>query len=381
MTLQPTATTDTVRHLFPVTREWAYFGHCAIAPLPLPTAEALRDFIDDRLRHGIAGLGDHGLARYADAARERAARLIGATTAEIALVQNTVVGINIVAQGLDWRPGDNVVTADVEFPANYFPWANLADRGVALKVVRERDGRVPTEDVLAAIDDRTRVVALSFVEFTNGYRNDLTTIGRACRERGVLFAVDAIQGLGALAMDVAAQYIDFLSAGGHKWLLGPIGTGIFYARREVLDRLRVASLGHNSMVRRPEYLPHVYELWPDARRFEGGAQNYLGLAGLAASLDLLLDLGPAAIERRVMALTDYVIAGLRERDCEVLSPLGAGERSGIVAFRSRRTPTPVLVQRLVEQRVFVTSRSGGIRVAPHVYNTEEELDRLLALVP
>ncbi|MBI2321564.1 MAG: aminotransferase class V-fold PLP-dependent enzyme [Chloroflexi bacterium] len=381
MTLQPTATIDEVRRLFPVTREWAYFGHCAVSPLSLPAAEAMRVFIDDRLHRGIAGLGDHGLAVFADRARERAARLIGAAPEEIALVQNTVVGVNIVAQGLDWQPGDTVVTADVEFPANYFPWANLADRGVLVKLVRERDGRVPADDVLAAIDDRTRVVALSFVEFTNGYRNDLATIGRACRERGVLFAVDAIQGLGALEMDVAAQCVDFLAAGGHKWLLGPIGTGIFYCRRALLDRLRVAFLGHNSMVRRPEYLPHVYDLWPDARRFEGGAQNSLGVAGLAASIDLLLGLGPAAVERRVLELTDYVIAGLRERDCEVLSPLGARERSGIVAFRSRRTPTPALVRRLAEQRIFVAPRSGGIRVAPHVYNREEELDRLLALVP
>jgi selenocysteine lyase/cysteine desulfurase len=341
----------------------------------------MQALIEERLRRGIAGLDPSVFAAYADAVRARAARLIGATPAEIAIVQNTAMGINIVAQGVDWQPGDNVVTARVEFPANYYPWANLARRGVELRVVQEREGRVLAEDVLAALDERTRVVALSFVQFTNGFRVDLATVGRACRERGILFVVDAIQGLGALEMDVEAQCIDFLAAAGHKWLLGPTGVGILYARQAVLDRIDVAFVGANSMVRRPEYLPHEWNLWLDARRFEPGVQNHVGLCGLAASLDLILDAGPPAIEQHVLALTAYAAASLRERGCEILSPLGAGERSGILAFRSLRTPTPELVQRLAAQRVFVSARGGGIRVAPHLYNTQEEIDRLLALVP
>jgi selenocysteine lyase/cysteine desulfurase len=372
-----------LRKLFPATKEWAWMNHAGISPISQPVADAMRGYLDRCLNEGSSRTW-HG--ERVDAARAKAAGLIGASPQEVALVQNTGASINMVAQGLDWNAGDNVVMPEVEFPANYFPWANLVNRGVSLKLVPAHGGTVPVEDLLGAIDPSTRVVALSSVQFSNGYRSDLRRIGTHCRERGVLLSVDAIQELGALPMDVEAQCIDFLHAGTYKWILGP-KLGIFYCRRDLIDRVRVTFVGHSSMaegfdgVERADFLPYEWDLWPSARRFESGSPDY-GLAyGLDAALQLLLEVGPEAIGRRILALTDYAIEGLRDRGCEVLSPLGAGERSGIVLFRSPRTSAAEVVQRFTQHRIRTVPRAGAVRICPHFYNTEEELDRVFALLP
>lgn len=367
------------RALFPVAQEWAYLNHCGVSPLATPVAAAMHRFIEDQQNHGV--MHSPRWHERALETRQKAAALINATAEEIAFVPNTVAGVAIVSGGLPWREGDNVLTVHGEYPANVYPWLNLAPLDVQTRIVPDRAGRVVLDDLFAAADSRTRLIALSFVEFTNGFRNDLARVGEFCRRRGILFLVDAIQGLGALPLDVAAMQIDFMAAGSHKWLLGPIGCGIFYCRLALLDRLRLIQAGPGSMVPRAEYLPYDLTLKPTAQRFEPGAENQAGIHGLAATLELLADAGIANIERHLLGLLDHAVQVLQAKSCDILSSLAPAERSGMIAFRSPAIATPDLVARLRAAKVVVTARSGGIRIAPHLYNNRDDIDRLLAEVP
>src|SRR3954454_2302461 len=223
------------RSHFPVTARWAYFDHAAVAPLSGPARQALAGWAADRADNGDVHVSSW--LRRVEEVRRQAGLLLNADSLDLAFVKNTSEGIGIVAEGLPWRHGDNVVTAADEYPANLYPWLNLAGRGVEVRTVPSRDGRIEVEDLAAAIDPRTRLVSLSFVEFATGFRNDLDRVGQLCRERGVLFFVDAIQGLGVLPLDVSRTPIDFLAADGHKWLLGPEGAGLLYVRSELVEQL------------------------------------------------------------------------------------------------------------------------------------------------
>jgi cysteine desulfurase/selenocysteine lyase len=214
-----------IRELFPITKELVYLNTAVISPLSWPVKEAIEECLQDQLRYGGRKYKGEWAERQKDV-RRKVARLIGASSDEIAILRNTTDGISAVASGLGWEEGDNVVTNDIEHTANIYPWMNLEGRfGVQVRLVRAREGRVITEDLLAAADDRTKVITVSFVEFSNGFRNDLEAIGNFCREKGIYFVVDAIQGMGALELDVKRFKVDFLSAGAFKWLLGPVGIG------------------------------------------------------------------------------------------------------------------------------------------------------------
>lgn len=371
---------ERLRGAFPVTHELVYLNHAAVAPASTSVAAAVVDFMRENVRFGALHY-DRWLAR-AEEVRAMAARLIDASPSEVAFVKNTSTAISIVANGIDWREGDNVVTAECEFPANVYPWMNLASRGVETRFVKEREGRVRVGDIAAAMDGRTRLVSISWVEFLSGYRNDLAAVGRLCRERGALFCVDAIQGLGALRLSVRDTPVDFLAADGHKWLLGPEGIGLFYCSERVIDRLHPAVVGWNSVVDAGEYLPHRFKLKEDAGKFEEGSPNMLGIHALGGALSLIEEAGIDGIEARVLALTARIMEGLDGAGAEVLSPRGEGERSGIVLFNAPagRKGNGELFGRLMKNRVFCSLRSGFLRVSPHFYNTEEEIDRFIGVV-
>ncbi|MEK7829728.1 MAG: aminotransferase class V-fold PLP-dependent enzyme, partial [Acidobacteriota bacterium] len=227
--------TPEIRKLFPVTQNYVYLNHAAVCPISLPVIERMMEYTSDLLNHGLVHYEKWG--NRTKKVRQLAAQLINAEADEIAFAPNTSSGLSFVANGIDWQAGDNIITADCEFPANIVPWKRISrEFGVELRMARERDGRLETEEILSLIDSRTRAVSLSFVEFASGFRNDLATIGRHCRERGVLFVVDAIQGLGALKLDVKACSIDALSADAHKFLLGPDGVAMFYVSRQAMER-------------------------------------------------------------------------------------------------------------------------------------------------
>src|SRR3984893_17256945 len=285
-----------LRDQFPITRRWAFFDHAAVAPLSAPAVRAITEWAQD-----MAENGDVNASRWekrVEEVRELASRMLGAAKEDIAFIKNTSEGIGIVAEGLPWKPGDNVVTAAEEYPANIYPWMNLKNRGGDVRFVQSRDRRLEIDDVAAAIDDRTRLVSLSMVEYSSGFRNDLDKVGSLCRQRGVYFFVDAIQGLGVFPLDVAQSPIDFLAADGHKWLLGPEGAGIFYVRRELVDRLHPVGIGWNSVIGSRSFSRIELSVKDTAARYEGGSYNMAGLLALAESLQLLLDLGTPEIAQR-----------------------------------------------------------------------------------
>jgi cysteine desulfurase/selenocysteine lyase len=251
-----------------------------------------------------------------------------------------------------------------------------------VRLAPARDNRILVKDIAALLDERTRLVALSFVEFGTGFRNDLRAIGQLCRERGVYFCVDGIQGLGALDLKVTQSSIDFLATGAAKWLMGPIGAGFLYCRRALIEKLVPIRVGWWGVVDRDDFFRYDSPLREDARRFEEGSLNFLGIHGLGASLELLLEVGISQIEERVLSLTDYLIVGLQERGYNITTPIASPqERSGIVCFSHPQHALDDLEQRLRKAKVIISKRGQVIRVSPHFYNDETDIDQLLDALP
>jgi len=366
-----------LRRECPVTKRWAYFDHAAVSPLTERAQRALIEYADELAANGV--VNDPDRVRRIEAVRRQAAQLLNADPLDIAFIKNTSEGIGIVAEGLRWRDGDNVVTAEDEYPANLYPWMNLAERGVELRRVPSRNGRILLDDLRSAIDGRTRLVSLSFVEYASGFRNDLFAVGQMCREKGVLFFVDAIQGLGVLPLDVQQMPIDFLAADGHKWLLSCEGAGLFWMRRELVEQLHPVGIGWNSVIGSRNFNRLEFRLKPHAGRWESGSPNAAGILALGASLELLLAIGIDALAERILYLTDYLCERCRQAGMRVYSSRRPGEASGIVSL-VLDGDVGTMVQRCREAGIVVNQRAGRLRVSPHAYNSTEELDRLVALV-
>src|SRR5215475_10104470 len=381
---EPNCMNSEIRKLFPVTQNYVYFNHAAVCPISTPVYERIQRHARDVMENGAVHYREW-LATI-KRTRELAARLINARPDEIAFAPGTSAGLAMIANGVDWREGDNIVTADCEFPANVVPWMRIRrEFGVEVKMARERDCRLETEEILALIDDRTRVVALSFVEFASGFRNDLASIGRHCRERDVLFVVDAIQGLGALALDVEACAIDALSADAHKFLLGPEGVALFYVSRRAMERVKPTMVGWLSVNNPEDYLNYDQPYAPSARRFEAGALNTVGVAGLGAAIEMFLQIGLEKIESHLLGLGDYLCERLRERFIDsgyaTASSRRDGEKSAIICLRHEKYSAQELYRLLDDHRIITTSRLGRLRISPHFYNTREEIDRLIEALP
>ncbi len=372
-------TLDEIRQSFPITRNFNFMNHAAVAPLSLPAAEALAGYARELAESAyLAGT----YYRAAERVRQTAARLIHADPGEITFVKNTSEGINYVANGIQWVTGDNVVSTSMEFPANVYPWLNLESRGVALKRVRDEDGRIPFDRITAAVDRRTRLVAVSSVQWSNGFRMDLARLGEFCLDKGVLLLVDAIQSLGVHPTDVRAMHIDFLAAGGHKWLVSPEGIGVFYCRRELLGHLRPSEPGYMCMKTSYEAPEPRFDLHDDARRFDSGVYNLAGICGLGASMAYLLEIGIDNVQYRVKQNTDLLAEGLRSKGWKVHSPRTPSEWSGIVSFSSERHDPDVLRKHLrSEFKIVLATRQGRLRASPHFYNTTEEMRQLIDALP
>jgi len=370
---------DAIRQEAPVTRHHNFLDHAAVAPLCGRAAAAMCRYVEEASEHGYAR---GQLYPEAKRVRQSAAKLLNCHAEEVTFVKNTSEGLSYVANGLQWSRGDNVVTTAVEFPANIYPWMHLRQFGVTMKMVPEDHGRIPVEHLIELIDERTRVLTVSSVQFGSGHRSDLAALGTACQERGVLFCVDAIQSLGCIPIDVRALKIDFLSADGHKWLLGPEGAGIFYCRHELLGLLRPSSVGWLGFKNAMDFGRFQYEFRDDARRFDGGSYNLAGIWGLGAAIDWLLEVGVAKIWERVQLLTDRLVEGLTDKGYRVVSVRTPEESSGIVAFVSGTHDHHRIVNHLAQEyRTVIATRLGRLRVSPHFYNTEEEIDQLVEHLP
>jgi selenocysteine lyase/cysteine desulfurase len=318
--------------------------------------------------------------RLAEIERVRglAAGLVNAEPSEIAFVPNTSTGLSLVAEGLSWRAGDNVVGCESEFPSNVYPWTGLDRFGVEYRRVPERDGRVDLDDFAAAMDDRTRVVALSWVQYATGFKIDLAAVAALCRNRGALCVVDVIQGLGALNLDVAESGVDIVVAGGHKWLLAPEGIGLCYVAGRVLEQVRPVLRGWLSVKEPFGPATGLPDYLAEASRFEVGTANIAGIYGLGASLEMFAEAGPSRIEGRVLALADHAASGLERQGFEVVGRSRLEERSGIVAaVPPAGLEAGALAAGLSKRGVQVAERAGRLRVAPHFYNTCDEIDDFL----
>jgi cysteine desulfurase / selenocysteine lyase len=370
---------------FPVLRHWGFFNHAGVAPLPRTATDQIRRYANQAQMQGY--IGSHW---YSDIEhlRNLSAGLIGAHRDEIAFVKNTSEGIATVAQGIDWQWGDVVVTTNVEYPANLYPWMDLVrTRGIRLEKVSEvlrADGahEVPIDAILKAAENpRCRMVALSMVEYASGQRHDVARIGQFCRDNGKLFCVDAIQAVGVMPVDVVKMNIDFLSADGHKWMLGPEGAGIFYCRRELLEHTRPLMIGWMNVVNAHDYGAYDFTLRADAGRFECGTYNVPGLLGLLGALTLIEQVGVEVIFARVQVLLERLAEGLRLKNYQIVSPRESIARSGILSFKSAVHSQEQIINTLRQARIEIARREGRLRVSPHFYNTEQQMDMLVELLP
>ncbi|HME82231.1 MAG TPA: aminotransferase class V-fold PLP-dependent enzyme [Candidatus Eremiobacteraceae bacterium] len=366
------------RRLFPIAQDWAYCDHAAVGPLPLPTRDALVQIYDAQMRLGKNGMAP--VEARKDAVRAAVAAAINAQPGEIAFMRATSDGALLAANSLDWRDGDEIVLAADEFGANAYPWLNLRRRGVRIALVRAPGDRVTPELLEHTASKRTRLVAVSYVGFNDGYRNDIVGIGRWCRERGALFAVDAMQGFGALPLDVRACNADFAYCGGAKWLLSPHGVSFVYVRRDLIEQLSPAMSSWRSVRDPMRFLEYEQPLHPDAQRFEGGSLNYPGVAALGVSLEVLTNAGLDRIEEHVLRLTDRLIAGAQQAGIEVVSDVRPHARSGIVVLSLGAHRVEELTARADAAKVGITVRASGVRVSPHGYNSNADVDRVLEVL-
>jgi cysteine desulfurase/selenocysteine lyase len=366
---------DAIRRAeFPVAERWAYFDHAAVSPLPRRARDRMVAWADEQLAQGCVGWPKW--EAKVDDVRRTAAALMHANHDEVAFVANTTQGIGLVAEGFPWKVGDSVVTAAEEYPSNIYPWMNLAGRGVSLRTVPTRAGRIWVEDIAATIDATTRLVTISHVEFSSGFRNDLDALGALCRERNVAFFVDAIQGLGPHLIDVSKTPIDFLAADGHKWLLGPEGAGILYVRREWIDRLRPLGIGWHSVVSSYNTPTISLHLKASAQRWEGGSFNMPGIHALGGSLELLTEIGPERASARILERAEAVREVARRAGRPIVGSPRPEDLSGIVALEAEGVDLAAFVRKARERGVVVAHRRGRIRISPHIYTNDDDLGRL-----
>ena len=360
---------------FPVREHLIYLNHAAVAPLCKPAADAMKRLADDCLEFGSLHYDDW-LAAY-EGLRVAAARLVGASRSEIALTKNTSEGIATIATGLDWKPGDRLVGFREEFPANFFPWQKLEERGVRVTWLSVKD---PLEIIDEACHG-ARLLSISFVQYLSGYRAPLQAIGEICRRNRCIYMVDAIQGLGAFPVDVKAWGIDALAADGHKWLLGPEGCGILYIDQELQSRVEPVEFGWTNVAHYANYGSRDMTLRPDAGRYECGTLNTIGCFGLRAAIEFLLEVGVGEIAPVVQNLGDRIAHGVRARGYEVLDDRARDTGAGIVSFRKAGIDAWNVVQRLRAEGIIAAPRSEWVRMSPHFYIRPEEIDRMLDLLP
>jgi cysteine desulfurase / selenocysteine lyase len=366
---------------FPITRNCVYLNHASDGPLPSPVVRTLNTYIEDTSNFG--NLHFERWIEHLRGAHRRMANMIRIRVDQVAMTASTGDGLMMIAGGLRWQPGDMIVTAECEFPSNVYPWLNLQAQGVQVHLLKMRENRVVIEDVLSSITESTRLVSLSFVEFSTGYRNDIATIARYCHERGIICGIDAAQALGALDIDAPMLGVDYLAAASHKWLLSPHTTGILYVADDLQAQLQTARKGWFSVQEPYDFFNYEQPLKAGMARFEHSTPNGLPILGLDAALGIFecIDGGMAAVEKRVLGLTRHAIAGLERLGYPLVSPQGDGERSGIVCFKlhpERQDISPQqLVDELASRNIHVAARGDVVRISPHFYNTIEEINRLL----
>lgn len=366
---------------FPLDSSVIYLNHAGICPLPKRSADAIRRFVHECETQG-ARYYPRWMAMEARV-REQLAQLIHAPSPDdVALLKNTSEGLSTVAYGFPWQAGDNVIISDEEFPSNRIVWESLGPRGVSVREVSLTTTEDPERALIDAADTRTRMIAVSAVQFVSGLRLDLVKLGALCQERDIAFCVDAIQALGAIRVDVRAAQIDFLAADAHKWLLGPEGIAVFYCAAPWRERLTLHQFGWHMRENFSDYDAREWRAAPSARRFECGSPNMLGIHALSATLDLFAEIGMETVERRVLERTEHLFDLIQAcPDLKCISDRKTERYAGIITFCSKSLTTDAAVTQLRNRGVICAARGGGIRFSPHFYTPIEQLDLALAAIP
>ena len=363
------------RSQFPVADNLVYLNHAAVTPLCRAAADAMKNLVDDACSFG--SLHYESWLKIYSGLRNATARLINAAPDEIAIVKNTSEGIATVALGLDWKAGDRVIAFREEFPANYYPWQRLESRGVQL----DWHSIYETPEQIAKAIPGARLLAISYVNYLSGYRVDLATLGELCQQHNCFFFVDAIQGMGALPIDVEACHIDALAADGHKWMLGPEGNGVLYVRRRWLDAIEPVEFGWTNPAGFNDYSSRDMTLRPDAGRYECGTLNTVGCCGQQAALELILEASIDKIAPAVLSLADQIDEGVRALGYQTMIKRTRESSSGIVSFRHPAIDCHQIVVRLRQHGITAAPRQGWVRTSPHFYISAMDIDRLLQALP
>ncbi|MBI5647292.1 MAG: aminotransferase class V-fold PLP-dependent enzyme [Ignavibacteriae bacterium] len=360
-----------VRSLFPYLESGRiYLNHAATGPWSTYVEDAVRRATEVFVRGDIEIY--QSFLRVLGETRVLAGDMLGCAPERVAFVQNTSEGLNVLASGLAWKPGDRIVLAEQEFPANVYPFLNATRHGVELDFVPQRNGVIELADVERAIGPRTVLVALSWVQFLSGYTIDLKALSDLCAARNVLLSIDAIQGLGALRLDLRETPVDFLSAGVQKWQLAPQGVAVIYASERAQERIAQAHFGWLSVGHAWDFFDYRLAPRDDARRYENGTYNTVGIFGTHGSYSLFQRVGMENVERSVRALANHAYERIAEKGFPLLTPADPARRAGIVTFRHDRADA--VAETLHTRGITVSARSGHIRIAPHFYNTTDEID-------
>lgn len=363
---------------FPVTKKWAYLNHANVSPLSGRAAQRLSEWVELVVENG-----DRSNDRWfeeIECVRAAAARMIRARAHEIAFLKNTSEGLSLVAEGFPWKAGDNVVCVSGDYPANVYPWMHLREKGVeCIKVAPDEFG-IQAAEVAKAINSKTRLVSVSYVQFDSGYRADVAAIGGVCRAHGIDFCVDGAQALGLFPIDVKAMGVDYLCANSHKWLMAPQGAALFFIDESKLEKIRPTNVGWKSVISPHDYSQIDFRLPKEARRFECGSFVVPSIISLGGSLSLLEEVSLSAVQDRVRAVTDYLVEQVKAIGGRVRSCRDSRNWSGIVALDVDGKSASAVTQQCLKSGVVVSCRSNHIRVSPHFYNNREDIDRLIEAV-
>jgi len=372
---------DKIRSEFPhLQSDQLYFDHAAVSPLCNRSRNYLEQYINvvqsDRINNS------EETQELSNRIRKDFSTLIHTTQDRIAIVKNTTDGLILLARGLSWEKGDNIILYKNEFPSNVYPWYDLKFLGVDVKFIDTKLGRVTPDDLEAIITKKTKLISVSWVQYSSGYRNDLKELADWCHDRNILLAVDAMQGLGALDLNVENTGIDFLSTGTAKWLLGPHGIGSIYITKELQDKLHPPHLGWHSRNDKMNFHDYDQPLKSDASRFEFATQFSLGIWAFTGAIELLLESGSAEIENRIIDLSDYLVSGLNDIGLKVISDRSIrAVKSGIVyVSHPNKNNNEKIYNRLAELRVSISLRNNKLRISPHFYNTHAEVDKFLNII-
>jgi len=368
------------RSEFPHTElDMVYLDHAAVSPMCNRVKTNLDAYIRQAQGEKIGNWFD--TMDMAVAAREKFGQLINAPAERIAAVRNTSDGMILLARGLKWEPGDRIILHKMEFPSNIYPWWDLQPFGVELDFLDSDLGSVTPEDLERIVTDRTRLVAVSWVQYFSGYRNDIRALADWCHARGIILAVDVMQGLGAMQFDNEISQADFIATGTAKWLLGPQGVGFIYITEELQEQIHPPHLGWQGRASLMEFHNYDQPLKADASRYEFATPFSLGIWGVNGALDLLLEVGQPAIENRIMELTDYLVKQLLVHNYQVISDRSANVKSGVV-ITSNSDPkrNQQIFDYLHKNRIYISYRNGNLRIAPHFYNTITEIDQLIEIL-